>query len=98
MVLIGDSIDNIKGINGIGEVKANNILGNFYSTNELIPIVFRTYIDKLGEYEGIVEFYKNYKSLRIMNNWEGFEIPKPIKYINPRDEEQYESKERLVKE
>lgn len=73
----GQPVDNIKGIKGIGEVGANKIL-----VDSTFPAarVLKNYIMVYGEEQGIDEYYKNYKSLKILENWEGFVIPEPIKY------------------
>lgn len=73
----GQTVDNIKGIKGIGEVGANKILdGSTFPAAR----VLKNYIMVYGEQLGIDEYYKNYKSLKILDNWDGFVIPKPIEY------------------
>ena len=60
-VLSGDSTDNIKGIPKVGEVKSSEIIESSENIEELPYITLHTYIEKLGEYKGIVEFALNYQ-------------------------------------
>lgn len=63
-VLTGDSGDNIPGLQGIGEVKANKLLEN--STNYR-DTVLEQYIKTYGEYAGIVNFTENYQLVKMVN-------------------------------
>jgi DNA polymerase-1 len=78
-MIVGQSGDNIKGVPGVG--KANEIF-----TKQLFKpnaaYVLELYIRNMGEETGISEFYKNYKSLRILSSKDGFVIPEIIKYSN----------------
>jgi len=42
-MLIGDRVDNIKGIDGIGEVKANKLLPYHYSEKQMFDVVYKQY-------------------------------------------------------
>jgi 5'-3' exonuclease len=84
---IGQIGDNIKGIPKIGEVNAKKILitENTFDQN-LHTVVLRKYIDYYGEYKGISEFYKNYYSLKILENYDGFEIPEIREFIKSSED------------
>lgn len=78
-MIIGDIADNIKGIPGMG-LKGTEKLFNGLSEINLPVVVFNQYINKMGYNEGIKAFYKNYKCLTILDEYEGLELPDPIKY------------------
>jgi 5'-3' exonuclease len=42
-MLIGDNIDNIKGVNGIGLIKADKIIKNLQTEQEMFDIVYKLY-------------------------------------------------------
>lgn len=72
-VITGDSIDNIKGIPGKGSKFAEQLKDECSYTKgaETHVGVFRNeilsnYIDKFGEYQGIEEFTKNYKLIKLL--------------------------------
>lgn len=73
-LIIGDAVDNIKGIPGKGE--------SFCAKNNIIKIkdAFLAYITEYGIGKGVDEFYKNFKCLYILESSEKFtELPTPIK-------------------
>lgn len=79
-MIIGDQGDNIHGLRGKGEKFVEKLL----IENLGIPIesiVFNEYIQFHGEKKGIEEFYKNYRSLLILDEYKNLELPEPIKYI-----------------
>lgn len=65
-VLTGDSGDNIPGIPGVGDKKAEHILldrdNENYST-----IVLDVYTAYYGEYQGILKFTENYQLVKMLN-------------------------------
>lgn len=81
-MIIGQSGDNIKGIPGKGEVAAKAIMED----SKCPPArIIKNYIQHFGEYEGIKQFYKNYISLKILDNYEEFQIPN-ISKVNSAEE------------
>lgn len=68
-LLTGDTADNIKGIPGIGPVKAKKHIKNFLR-KDVIKEIQGLYIQYFGELKGIQEFYKNYMCLKIVDNIE----------------------------
>lgn len=68
-MLVGDSADNISGCKGIGPVGAKKILSAVEPDNYK-SIVLNEYCKIYGEYKGILEFYKNYRCLYIVNDLE----------------------------
>ena len=80
------STDQVKGIPRVGEVKASNILSG-QTLNNLKSLVLIEYINYFGEYQGILEFSKNYQLLKILREKEDFEIPEFTKVINSSEEE-----------
>jgi DNA polymerase I len=81
-VLSGDGVDNIKGCPTIGRIKAKS----FLEKTKDIPALFASltldmYIRKMGEDDGIEEFYKTYKLIKLLEKPEfGFVIPEPVPY------------------
>lgn len=76
-VITGDTADNIKGIPGKGEKFASVLLGDA----DIYPDkVLLAYIDKFGEEEGVEEFYKNYKVLKIRDKYDGLVYSEPMKF------------------
>lgn len=73
-MIIGQPGDGVSGIPGKGQAYAKKIKLNSTS-------VLYEYIKFYGEYLGIQEFYKNYTCLKILDVYEGFEIPEIIKYL-----------------
>ena len=71
-MITGDTVDGIKGIPNKGKVFAEKTLtSNTYET--FSSIVLQLYIENFGEYQGIYEYYKNYKLLKILERDETFE-------------------------
>lgn len=80
-MICGQKGDNIKGIPGKGEKFVNKILEGINDGWEERPKkVLEAYINHFGQYQGIKEFYKNYMSLKILNEKEGFIVPEPIEF------------------
>lgn len=73
----GDSVDNIKGLPGKGVKWFEDRFSGYTPT---IGSLLDEYILHFGENKGIDEFYKNYKSLKMLDEYPGFIIPEPIKY------------------
>ncbi len=73
-----------KGIPGKGISFVDKLFTIKYGTKgeEYHNIVLQAFIDHFGEYEGIKEYFTNYISIKILENYEGFEIPKIIEYNN----------------
>ena len=64
-VMMGDSTDNIKGIPGTGEKKADKALGPL-PTEEFPSAVLRFYLDYYKDQEeGMNEFMKNYRLIKL---------------------------------
>lgn len=86
-LLVGDSSDNIPGLEGVGEVKAKKILNIDSEGNSTIPhklmkyAVLDAYIKKHGEYEGTVRYYNNFMLVKMLTpdqaHKHGFNIPRP---------------------
>ena len=76
-MIIGDSVDNIKGLEGKGKAFATKLLANIDDVESLRNTVFEEYINQYGEYKGIEKFYQNYKCLKIMDG-EYFGEEEPI--------------------
>ena len=73
-LIIGDTVDNIKGLPGKGEAfcKKNNI--------KMVNEAFIFYLIEYGIGKGVDQFYKNFKSLYILEESEKYtELPIPIK-------------------
>lgn len=72
-MITGDTADNIKGIPGKGPAFVKRILSDTTSSETdltLMDMVFREYIAKFGEGEGISEFNKNYQVLKIRGTYD----------------------------
>jgi 5'-3' exonuclease len=76
-MIIGDLVDNIKGLEGKGKAFATKLLANIDDVESLRTTVFEEYINQYGEYKGIEKFYQNYKCLKIMDG-EYFSEEEPI--------------------
>jgi 5'-3' exonuclease len=76
-MIIGDSADNVKGLEGKGKAFATKLLMDIDDVESLRYIVFEEYIIQYGEYKGIEKFYQNYKCLKIMDG-EYFNGDEPI--------------------
>jgi len=68
-IITGDSTDNIKGIPGKGVKFSEKVLSNL---NEFKPSIYaatvlQEYVTHFSEYEGIEEFTKNYKLIKLLD-------------------------------
>ncbi len=75
-MIIGDTIDNIKGIPKCGKVFVDKLFKD-KSINELHTVVQQAYIDKLGRIEGIDELTKNYLLLHIIDEGDEYDFIVP---------------------
>lgn len=73
-MLIGDTADNIKGVKGIGPVKAEKLLANLTSEDELAHAVYMEYQGAFGEENAQAMYDKNMRLLRLLRTED--EIPK----------------------
>lgn len=69
-VLMGDSADNIKGLEGIGTVRASKLLQD--SNNYLFKTISE-YIHVYGQYKGIEQFTTNYKLIKLLESSDLFD-------------------------
>ena len=76
--------NNTKGIPGKGIKFTEELLSMIENPQEFPTGVLYQYIRYFGESKGIEEFYKNYKMIKILDKYEGFVIPEPIKYKENR--------------
>lgn len=83
--LTGCVSDQVRGIPQVGEIKAGKILFG-QPLDNLKSLVLTEYINYFGEYQGIIEFAKNYQLLKILRELEGFVIPEFQKVIKPDEE------------
>ena len=91
-MIIGDTADNIKGIPGIGIKGSEKILNEDKDyTGDYRDRVFNAYLKYLGQDLGIDEFYKNYKCLKIVDNWESFKVPDPVRFEIDKSESKKEN-------
>ena len=65
-VLTGDTTDNIKGLPKVGKVGATKLITGTQNYSEVITATILAYIEKLGEEQGIEEFYKNYRLVKLL--------------------------------
>jgi hypothetical protein len=80
-MIAGQTGDNIKGIPGKGIKYAEKLFADptYYDMIFTYPeLTFRAYLDHFGTHLGIKEYYKNYMSLKILEDFEYFDIPQPI--------------------
>lgn len=85
-VMVGDSTDNIKGLPKVGDKGATAILTHKSSDISNACQTFGVYLDRLGEYQGILEFTKNYRLVKLLTEPEyGFVIPEPRVVIKEVD-------------
>jgi 5'-3' exonuclease len=74
-VITGDSVDNIKGVPKKGEKYVEKVFQHCF--DHLMPIpgaVLDTYMDYYGQYQGILEFTKNYRLVKLLEEPEyGFD-------------------------
>lgn len=74
-MIAGDTADNIKGIPGKGIKFAQNLIHEDEEGTPFAMLILNEYNKHFGEYKGIQEFYKNYMCLKILDDYEGFQIP-----------------------
>ena len=66
--LMGDSADNIKGVPGIGEVKATKLIQPLATEEEMIATCIETYKSKYeDEQVAISEFQKNFQLVKLLS-------------------------------
>ena len=95
-MIAGDSIDNIKGLPGKGISFATKLLSNnklWYHTNLMAGRVFQLYIDTLGIIEGIREYNKHYKLLKMLDDHPDFETPQIMHYKFKEGDNKWEETE-----
>lgn len=78
-MIVGQPGDGVTGIPGKGKAYANKMVLSSLS-------VLDEYIKYYGEQLGIQEYYKNYTCLKILDSYEGFEIPEIVKFEPKVDE------------
>lgn len=66
-MITGDTADNIKGIEGKGKKAAETLLEPLGWAN-YPGAVFDAYVRRYGDHEGLMQYYKNYRVLRILNH------------------------------
>lgn len=67
-MIIGDRVDNIKGLPGKGLAYVKNVKNNKHADLSWRDCIFKEYVNHFGEYEGIKQFYMNYLSLKLIEN------------------------------
>lgn len=77
--MICGSHNNTVGLKGKG-IKFVERLFKEFKEESYCTVVFNEFLGTLGEEQGITEFYKNYKMLKVQTELEGFVIPEPIKF------------------
>lgn len=88
--MITGTHNNTKGIPGKGEVFVKKLFTKTISIGDYnvettyvqhkYQIILEAYVEYFGEELGIEEFYKNYKMIKILDKYEGFVIPEPIRF------------------
>jgi len=78
-MIIGDSADNIKGLEGKGKVFASVLLTTENDVDYMRTLVFNEYINQYGEYHGISKFYQNYVCLKIKDDFPATGLVNPLK-------------------
>ena len=84
-MITGDPGDNIKGIPGYGPRTAKNILINDLENGfQYKETTLLSYCKVYGEHQGILEFYKNYMCLKILDNFptDAYQFFEPKKIDN----------------
>ena len=74
-IIIGDSVDNIKGIEKRGEAYANKVINNSSSLLD----VFQEYLKHYDEFLAVRLFYENYSLVKINDKFDLFLDTKDIK-------------------
>ena len=77
-MIIGDTVDNIKGLEGKGKSFADKLLLNIDDEQSLRIAVFEEYINHYGEYQGISKFYQNYICLKIKDDFSATSFLNPL--------------------
>ncbi len=84
-MLTGDSIDGIPNLEkGLGPKTAEKLLSDkMHTHSKLSPIIatLGIFVDKLGEHDGILRFYRQYRLLKIIENLA--QLPKSISFTIP---------------
>lgn len=78
-MIIGDSVDNIKGLEGKGKAFATKLLTLGDDHDHMRTLVFQEYINQYGEYHGISKFYQNYVCLKIKDDFPATGLVNPLK-------------------
>jgi len=78
-MIVGDSADGIKGLVGAGPGFAEKLFKEVTDATLMRELVFNAYINKYGEYKGISEFYLNYMSLKLLDDYPCTGLLIPIK-------------------
>jgi 5'-3' exonuclease len=86
--MVGDTADNIKGAKGIGEKGADKALEGI-SEDKYKCEVLQKYCEIFGDNKGIEEFYKNYKTLYIVDEYDNVPVPNFVE-INKEESESTE--------
>ena len=68
LLLIGDTTDNISGINGIGEVKASKLLEDVTEEMDMYEIVLSKYLQAYGPYYGQIIFEETFFTVSL-HSW-----------------------------
>lgn len=88
-MLTGDTVDNIQGIPGIGDKKADKLLDKYTTNQELYQTVLNAFIEHFGMRKGISMFNEHYQLIALLNVSEAeeynFNIPSPIEFGNGRE-------------
>jgi len=82
-MIAGQSGDNIRGIPKKGTKYAEKLFADptYYDMVFTYPeLVFRAYLEHFGTHDGVKEYYKNYMSLKILDDFPYFNIPQPIEF------------------
>lgn len=66
-VLVGDTIDGVYGIRGIGDKTANKL---FEGRLDYYHVVLEQYVKTYGVYEGINRFYENYSMIYLLKSFD----------------------------
>jgi hypothetical protein len=82
-MIAGQPGDNIKGLPGKGPAFARKLLMDpmgVFVRSHLANHTFTAYLEHFGELKGIKEYFANYMSLKILEEYKHFEIPEPIEF------------------
>lgn len=95
-MLTGDTVDNIQGIPGIGDKKADKLLNNLTNVKDLYETVLNAFIEHFGMRKGIMTFNEHYQLVALLNASEAdiynFNIPQLIN-VDEREREYVQEKE-----